>query len=117
MFFLLKFWGGNSSFTGSNIIKTNGSGQSADNNTTITTTDIDGVSMLAIQALEQRTAELKVRPDELEKMKAELTKLKLQIEELSASKQNSVSKDEFEKLKAKIEKLNNLIGAKAEVKK
>ncbi len=61
------------------------------NDTTIIT--IDGVSMLAIQALEQRTAELKVRTDELEKMKAN-----------------------FEQMKAEIEKLKNLMGAKAEVK-
>ncbi len=50
------------------------------NDTTITTSDIDGVNMIAIQALEKRTAELKSAQDELTLKTNELEKLKTEVD-------------------------------------
>lgn len=52
--------------------------------TMINTVDIDGINMLAIQALEKRTAELKAKTEELETVKAELAEMKAQLQHLSA---------------------------------
>ena len=46
------------------------------NDTLIASADIDGVMMIAIQALESRTAELKAKTAELEAMKSEIAELK-----------------------------------------
>jgi hypothetical protein len=53
------------------------------NDTTITTTDIDGVNMLGIQALEMRTAELKKGMQEQQEMIEELQR---EIAELKKKK-------------------------------
>lgn len=45
------------------------------NDTTINTIDIDGISFIAIQALEQRTRD---QADEIKKLKAENAQLKMQ---------------------------------------
>ena len=73
------------------------------NDTTITTTDIDGVNMIAIQALEKRTAQLKLAQEELTlqtnelKLKTnELEKLKAEVE--SVKKESSEFKNKFLKL-------------------
>jgi hypothetical protein len=46
-----------------------------ESDTTITTIDADGISLLAIQALSAKTAELKRRSDEVEQLKAQVDKL------------------------------------------
>ncbi len=46
------------------------------NDTTITTSDISGINMLAIQALEKRTAELKLSVEAINTLKAEVDQLK-----------------------------------------
>ena len=46
-----------------------------ESDTTITTIDIDGVSLAAIQALTQKTNELKLKSEEIELLKAEIEKL------------------------------------------
>jgi hypothetical protein len=53
-----------------------------ESDTTITAVDIDGVNMLAIQALEKRTAELKLAQQELSKKTEELTLLQAKMNEL-----------------------------------
>jgi FtsZ-binding cell division protein ZapB len=52
------------------------------NDTTITTTDIDGVNMVAIQALYQRTEELKAKTLEINQLKAELESMRSENQEL-----------------------------------
>ena len=56
-----------------------GAFQLGESDTTITTTDIDGINILAIQALEKRTAELNLRLNELEILKTELSETKGQL--------------------------------------
>ncbi len=54
-----------------------------ESDTTITTSDIDGINMIALQALANRTKELKLKADEvnqLEKQVAELKEEKLKLE-------------------------------------
>jgi len=53
-----------------------------ENDTTITTTDIDGINMLAIQALEKRTTELKAKIEELEKVISEFAEVKAENAEM-----------------------------------
>jgi hypothetical protein len=53
-----------------------------ENNTTITTTDIDGINMLAIQALTDRTKELSEKIAELNQMKKRLQDLEKQKQAL-----------------------------------
>ncbi len=55
-----------------------------ESDTTITAVDIDGVNMLAIQALEKRTSELKLALQELGKSQAELTKKTTELTTLHA---------------------------------
>ena len=67
--------------------------------TTITTTDMDGVALLAIQALERRTAELRERTAELRERTAQVSTLEARLAEVerqlalllsgTASKQSS----------------------------
>ena len=47
-----------------------------ESDTTITTTDIDGVNMLAVQALERRTSELRAAMHELTAMRADVASLR-----------------------------------------
>jgi hypothetical protein len=47
-----------------------------ESDTTITTTDIDGINMLAVQALAERTKQLKQKATEIDQLKAEITALK-----------------------------------------
>ena len=54
------------------------------NDTTITTTDIDGVNMLAIQALEKRTAELKIAQQEIIQKTNEIAGLKSEIGDIKS---------------------------------
>lgn len=46
-----------------------------ESDTTITTVDVDGISLIAIQALSQKTEELKKKADELETLKAQVESL------------------------------------------
>jgi trimeric autotransporter adhesin len=50
--------------------------------TSIATVDADGVAMLAIQALERRTRELRDRTGELERMRQEVTALRAELARL-----------------------------------
>lgn len=50
-----------------------------ESDTTITTSDIDGINMLAIQALEKRTAELKEKTSELDLMKEKVAILERRL--------------------------------------
>jgi hypothetical protein len=56
-------------------------------NTSIGVQDIAGVSMAAIKALEQRTAELQQKTTEVEQLRAEVSELKAQFETLKQSVQ------------------------------
>lgn len=49
--------------------------QLGESDSTITTTDIDGINMLAIQALEKRTVELNKKTEELEQLKKQVSLL------------------------------------------
>lgn len=51
----------------------------AASDTTITTSDIDGVALLAIQALERRTAELQAKAREIDALRAELAELRAEL--------------------------------------
>jgi hypothetical protein len=51
----------------------------ASSDTTITTTDIDGIALLAIQALERRTNELRERTREIEVLRHELAELRAEL--------------------------------------
>jgi hypothetical protein len=53
-----------------------------ESDTTITTTDMDGINMIAIQALERRTAELQTKLRELEDMRAHYESLDKQNRDL-----------------------------------
>ncbi len=53
-----------------------------ENNTTITTTDLDGVNLIAIQALAKRTKELNDKIKELENMKMKFNELEIQKKSL-----------------------------------
>jgi hypothetical protein len=55
-----------------------------ESDTTITAVDIDGVNMLAIQALEKRTAELKLAQQELARSQAELSRRTTELTTLQA---------------------------------
>jgi trimeric autotransporter adhesin len=46
-----------------------------ESDTTITTVDMDGISLIAIQALAQKTAELKTKAEEVERLKSKVAKL------------------------------------------
>jgi len=70
-----------------------------ESDTTITTTDIDGINMLAIQALEKRTTELKAKIEELEKVRAELAEVKAE---------NAEMKRKMAKFEAALQKLETL---------
>lgn len=71
-----------------------------ESDTKITTADIDGINMLAIQALEKRTTELKTKIEELEKVKSELAEVKTE---------NAEMKRRMAKLEATMQKLEALI--------
>ena len=53
-----------------------------ESDTTITSVDVGGISLLAIQALTEKTNELKVKADEVEKLKAQVEELTLQNKQL-----------------------------------
>ena len=78
------------------------------NDTTIAQADMDGVSFIAIQALEKRTAELQKKVAESEKnnkvLVAENTQLKASLTE-----DNKLIKSELDELKAQLQsgKLSN----------
>lgn len=73
------------------------------NDTTITTSDIDGVNMIAIQALEIRTAQLKLAQDELISKSNELEKLKAEIENFK--KDNAEFRNKFMKLENELDEI------------
>lgn len=54
-----------------------------ESDTTITTTDIDGINMIAIQTLAKRTNELKLKADEIAVLKARIDELTREKAELS----------------------------------
>jgi hypothetical protein len=78
------------------------------NDTTITTADFDGVSFIAIQALEKRTADLKELQQQLEKKIAELSETKTENETLKTelNSQKTIL-SEIEAKLAKAEKDNS----------
>ena len=74
-----------------------------ESDTTITTTDIDGINILAIKALEKRTTELKAKVEELEKVRAELAEIKAE---------NLEMKRKMAQFESTLHKLEALMGAK-----
>ncbi|MBC7508659.1 MAG: tail fiber domain-containing protein, partial [Ferruginibacter sp.] len=66
------------------------------NDTTITTSDIDGVNMIAIQALEVRTTQLKLAQNELITKTNDLEKLRAEVENFK--KENAEFKNKLMKL-------------------
>jgi hypothetical protein len=73
------------------------------NDTTITTSDIDGVNMIAIQALEMRTTQLKLAQDELISKSNELEKLKAEVENFK--KDNAEFRSKFMKLENELDEI------------
>ncbi len=69
--------------------------QLGENETTISTIDIDGVSLLAIQELSKKSVILKERSDELEKLKAQV--LKLEGEKVALEKRLQGIENKLEK--------------------
>jgi hypothetical protein len=69
------------------------------NDTTIASADFDGINMIAIQALEKRTAELKDVQIELQKKTAELENLRAEVESLKRGM------DQIEELRAQLRRL------------
>lgn len=67
-----------------------------ESDTTITTTDIDGVTILAVQALAQRTDELRARTEELESLRREVAELRSRL-------------GDVETLRARLEELRSLL--------
>lgn len=67
-----------------------------ESDTTITTTDIDGVTILAVQALARRTDELRARTEELESLRREVVDLRSRF-------------GEVETLRARLEELRSLL--------
>ena len=65
------------------------------NDTTINSADFDGINLMAIQALEKRTAELRNKTAELESMKTELKAVKERLAKIEAMLQN---KTDYSKL-------------------
>jgi hypothetical protein len=69
--------------------------QLGENETTISTIDIDGVSLLAIQELSKKSVILKERSDELDKLKAQV--LKLEGEKVALEKRLQGIENKLEK--------------------
>ena len=57
------------------------------NSTTISTSDLDGVMLIAIQALEKRTAELQTKTNELTSLQAEFDKMNQRMTQLEETLQ------------------------------
>jgi hypothetical protein len=81
-----------------------------ESDTTITSVDIDGVNMLAIQALEKRTSELRAAQSELQAKAAEIDSLRAQYHSVSMENQELATR-----LKRLEEAVKALVSQKPEV--
>jgi len=82
------------------------------NDTTIASADFDGVNLIAIQALEKRTAENKSTNKNLERITELLTKDNQLLKD-----ENKILKEELSSLKTKIEKFESLFSKVEELTK